>query len=287
MKNLLLAFRRITLLLAIAVLASGCATSGNSRDPLEGFNRGMYSFNEGVDKAVLKPVATAYSTVVPDPIQTGVTNFFANIADVMIAFNNLLQGKFDQALTDITRVLVNTTVGLLGVMDVASNAGLEKHDEDFGQTFGRWGISSGAYVVLPIFGPSSARDAVGTIFDAKLDPLLYVSNVPTRNVAYALRLVNGRARLLDLDNVLENAALDKYSYVRNAYLQRRLYLVYDGKVPPGKLDRDDPAPAKTSEIDPALTGNPVSVEAPTSVNDIVANKSIADAASTQVAQAGK
>lgn len=217
-----------------AAVLTGCASSGNPKDPVEGFNRAMFGFNEGLDKVVIKPVATGYEAVLPSPVQTGVANFFSNIADLMIGVNNLLQGKPAQAASDAGRVLVNTTVGFLGLIDVASSMGMEKHEEDVGQTFGRWGVDDGAYVVLPFFGPRTVRDTVGLVFDVATDPVSHVDHVSTRNVLIATRIVSNRAELLKADKVIEEAALDKYSYVRDAYLQRRRSLIHDGNPP--KLD---------------------------------------------------
>ena len=224
----------------------GCATTGaNSNDPLESYNRAMFSFNDGVDKAIIKPVASGYKAVMPGFARTGVTNFFANLGDIWIGVNNVLQGKVGDGVSDFGRFALNTTAGILGLFDVASNAGLEKHNEDFGQTLGRWGVGSGAFVVLPIFGPSSVRDAI-SLFAADWhgDPLGYVGNIPTRNQLYGVRVVDQRANLLDLGQLAEDAALDHYSYVRGAFLQRRRSLIYDGD-PPRESDPD-----RTSESDP-------------------------------------
>lgn len=228
--------RSAMLVVALAGMLGGCATSGNPKDPIEGFNRAMYGFNEAVDAAVIKPVAQGYDYVLPAPVRTGVTNFFGNIADLFIGVNNLLQGKPDQAVSDLGRVLINSTVGILGLFDVATPAGLEKHEEDFGQTFGRWGVGNGAYVVLPIVGPRTVRDTAGFLLDVTVDPVANVGHVPTRNVLLALRLVDTRADLLPADKVIEEAALDKYSYVRDGYLQRRRSLVFDGNAPREVLD---------------------------------------------------
>ena len=219
-----------------AVFLAGCATSGNPKDPIEGFNRSMYSVHDGIDTVLLKPVATGYAAVLPDPVQTGVTNFFANINDVMNSVNSLLQGKPKDAASDVGRVLVNTTVGVLGLFDVATDMGLEKHDEDFGQTFGVWGVGEGAYVFLPILGPRTARDTVGVWLDLWAEPINYIDNVPVRNSLWALLAVNKRANLLPADKVIEEAALDKYSYIRDAYLQNRRNQVYDGNPPARALD---------------------------------------------------
>ena len=223
---------RLTALVAFAALLGGCATSGNPKDPVEGFNRAMYGFNEGLDKVILKPVATGYEAVLPSPLQTGVANFFSNIEDLMIGVNNLLQGTPAQAASDAGRVLVNTTVGFLGILDVASTMGMEKHEEDFGQTFGRWGMPDGAYVVWPFFGPRTVRDTLGLILDVYVDPVwAQLDRIPTRNSMILLRYISNRAELLKADKVIEEAALDKYSYVRDAYLQRRQSLIHDGNPP--------------------------------------------------------
>ena len=218
---------------------SGCATTGgNPDDPLEGYNRAMYSFNDGVDKAIIKPVASGYKAVLPDFARTGVSNFFANLGDIWIGVNNILQGKIGAGVSDFGRFAINTTAGLLGVLDVASNAGLDKHNEDFGQTLGFWGVGSGAYLVLPILGPSNLRDGFSRLaVDWQGDPLWYLGNVPTRNELYVVRVVDTRANLLDASQLLEDAALDRYSYLRGAYQQRRRSLIYDGN-PPREPDPD-------------------------------------------------
>lgn len=234
------------LAIATAGLLAGCATSGNPKDPIEGFNRAMFAFNEGLDSAIIKPVASGYDAVLPSPIKTGVTNFFSNIEDLFIGVNNLLQGKVPEAFSDLGRVVINSTVGLLGVIDFASDAGLEKHDEDFGQTFGRWGVGNGAYVVIPVFGSRTARDTVGLILDSAVDPVGDHKPRGTRNAALVLRLVNKRANLLPADKVVEEAALDKYSYLRDAYLQRRRSLIHDGN-PPREAE------ANAEQTDPAVS----------------------------------
>ncbi len=229
-------FKSALIALALSGLLGGCATSGNPKDPIEGFNRAMYAFNEGLDTVLIKPVAQGYDAVLPTPVRTGVTNFFGNIADLFIGVNNLLQGKPNQAISDLGRVLVNSTVGILGLFDVATEAGLEKHEEDFGQTFGRWGVADGAYVVIPVFGPRTVRDTAGLVLDVAVDPVGNVNHVATRNSLAALRLIDTRADLLPADKVIEEAALDKYSYVRDGYLQRRRNLVHDGNAPREQAD---------------------------------------------------
>ena len=226
-----------TLLLSLLIplfLLGGCATT-NPRDPLEPMNRAIYSFNDGLDNAIFKPVAQGYRAVLPEFVRTGVSNFFANINDVLIALNNLLQGKFLNAVSDVGRILVNTTIGVAGFLDVATNLGLEKHNEDFGQTLGRWGIGDGPYLVLPIVGPSNLRDALARVVDFKTDPLTYVRSMRLRNSLWGTRAVSDRANLLDTSKILETAALDPYEVLRDAYLQRRRNLVHDG-APPREKD---------------------------------------------------
>lgn len=222
---------QITLFVCVVLFLSGCATTGNPEDPIEGFNRAVFGFNDALDQVVVKPVATGYDAVLPSPVKTGVANFFGNIADVFIAVNNLLQGKVPEAAGDAGRFVVNTTVGILGLFDVATDMGLEKHDEDFGQTFGRWGVGPGAYVVVPLFGPRTVRDSVGLVLDVKADPVANLDSVPSRNSLLLTRVVSDRAQLLPADKVIEEAALDKYAYIRDSYLQRRRSLIYDGDPP--------------------------------------------------------
>ena len=217
-----------------AAMLAGCATSGNPKDPIEGVNRAVFSFNEAVDKAVIKPVAQGYEYVTPQPVQTGVLNFFSNIADVWISVNNLVQGKPADALSDVGRVVVNTTVGILGLFDVATGMGLEKHEEDFGQTLGRWGVGDGAYLVLPIFGPRTLRDTGGLVVDIFGDPILYIDSSEVRYTAVGVRAVSDRASFLKAESAIDAAALDKYAYVRDAYLQRRQSLIHDGNPPRDK-----------------------------------------------------
>ena len=230
-RNAVIRIKTIAMTMMLAGLLGGCATSGNPKDPIEGFNRAMFAFNEGLDTVLIKPVAQGYDMALPMPVKTGVTNFFGNIADLFIGVNNLLQGKPDQAVSDLGRVAINSTIGILGLFDVASEAGLEKHEEDFGQTFGRWGAGDGAYVVIPVFGPRTVRDTAGLVLDMAVDPVGNVDHLATRNTLTALRLIDTRADLLPADKVIAEAALDKYAYVRDGYLQRRRNLVFDGNAP--------------------------------------------------------
>ena len=247
---------RTLLLMLLLAGAAGCATTGNDpRDPLEGFNRAMYSFNDGFDEAIGKPVATAYRDLLPSPVRSGVRNFFANIADLWIGANNLLQGKPADAITDWVRFAFNSTIGLFGLIDIASEIGIEKHDEDFGQTFGRWGVADGAYLVWPLLGSSSMRDSVGLIFDTSFDPVLHHKPVRVRNAMTVLRATGKRADLLDASRILEEAALDRYVFQRDAYLQRRRSQVYDGNPP--RAEREVPR-ADASTPDPSSEAAPAS-----------------------------
>ncbi|MCU0942427.1 MAG: VacJ family lipoprotein [Hydrogenophaga sp.] len=205
------------------VLLAGCATGpdANPRDPLEPLNRGVQRFNDAVDDAVLKPVATAYVDVTPSPVRTGVNNFFSNLGDLWSAFNAGLQLRPRETAENVMRFSVNTVLGFGGVLDIATEAGIPRTRIDFGQTMGRWGVPSGPYVVLPIFGPSSVRDTAGLVVDSTGDPAGELNHIPTRNSLYALRAVDTRAQLLGASNLLQEAALDKYSFTRDFYLNRR------------------------------------------------------------------
>jgi phospholipid-binding lipoprotein MlaA len=222
----------------LAATLSACTTidaarggPGQRLDPWEKWNRKVFNFNEDVDRAVLKPVATTYSDVVPQPIRRGVGNFFGNFADAWSAINNLLQGKISTGFEDATRVGANTLFGLFGVLDVASEMGLDRHHEDFGQTLGRYGVGAGAYVVLPILGPSTLRDAAALPIDRLATPPAFFNGTRTQIGLTVVQIVNTRAGLLGATRVIDDIALDKYTFVRDAYLQRRRSLVFDGDVP--------------------------------------------------------
>ena len=205
----------------------GCASQQN-KDPLEGLNRTVYKFNDVVDNVAIKPVAKGYQAITPSPIQTGVNNFFKNIRDVVTLVNELFQFKFKQAANTTGRVALNTTVGVLGVFDVHSKAGGVRTREDFGQTLGYFGLDSGAYLVLPIIGPSSTRDGVGFITDAMFfDPVSYIHDVPSRNITTAVLIIDKRAELLD-DTDIRDKAFDPYAFMRDSYMQYRENQVKDG-----------------------------------------------------------
>ncbi len=226
---------RIGMLSAVLALA-GCATN-NPKDPFEPFNRAMFGFNDAIDQAAVKPAAEAYSKL-PSFVQTGVGNFFGNLGDVWTAVNNFLQGKVADGLSDVMRVAVNSTMGFGGLLDIGSEAGLPKHKEDFGQTLGKWGVKSGPYVVLPVLGSSTLRDTLVTPIDFEGDPWHYKRPVRWRSTGSVLRAVDLRASVLEASNLVEEAALDRYVFVRDAYLQRRQSKVYDGDVPPLNYEHD-------------------------------------------------
>ncbi|MFM0338546.1 MlaA family lipoprotein [Paraburkholderia fungorum] len=218
--------------LALAAVAlAGCTTvqTPTKSDPLEGLNRTIFTVNDKLDQYALKPVAKGYVWVTPQPVRDSVTNFFSNIGDVYIAANNLLQLKITDGVEDIMRIVINTVFGVGGLFDVATLAKLPKHDNDLGLTLGHYGVPAGPYLVLPLFGPSTVRDAVGSIGNYYINPLSYIHPDGLSWALYGLNVVNTRANLLGASDVLEGAALDKYSFVRNAYLQRRQYLLSDGK----------------------------------------------------------
>lgn len=234
MLSLLRKLKIVALLSLIAVIV-GCASipAGAERspqDPWEPFNRSVFEFNEGLDAYVLKPVVAGYRFVLPEFVRDGIYNFFSNYNDIYTALFNLLQGKPDYAFNDFMRVVVNTTMGLGGLLDLATPGGLEKHKEDWGQTLGVWGVPSGPYVVLPFFGPSNVRDTFGTVADLESDYLFsYVKDIGVRNSITGLRVVNARNTYYEAGDLLDGAAIDKYSFIRDAYIQRRAYQIHEGR----------------------------------------------------------
>jgi len=222
---------RIAMVL-LALGLAGCATAKrNAADSLESYNRTMFAFNDKVDQAVLKPTAELYQATLPQFVQIGIGNFFGNLSDVPTMANQFLQGKFAEGLNDFMRVAVNSTLGLGGILDIASEAGLPKHDEDFGQTLGRWGVRPGPYFVLPLFGPSTVRDALALPIDIKSDPWRQFEPEAHRRWGTVVKVVDQRAVALNASNLLEEAALDRYEFVRDAFLQRRESRVFDGEAP--------------------------------------------------------
>jgi len=233
---------RISKLFIVILLifqVSGCATQAN-KDPLESFNRAIYKFNDVADGVIIKPVSKGYKNIAPKFVVKGVNNFFNNIRDVVTVINELLQGKIEYATNSTGRVLVNSTIGVLGFIDVHSISGGERRKEDFGQTLGYWGVSQGAYLVLPFVGPSTTRDAVGFVTDTLVfDPISYINNVRGRNQVRIVQFIDARTELLNASSILDEASLDPYAFQRDAYLQYRDALVSDN--PSGEIDYTDTA----------------------------------------------
>ena len=253
------------LLLVATLLLGACATirdarggAGQKLDPWESWNRKVFSFNEGLDAYVLKPVATGYAKVVPQFVRRSVDNFFGNAADAWSAVNNILQGKFQPAFEDTVRFTTNSVFGFFGLLDIASEFGLDHHYEDFGQTLGTWGLGAGAYVVWPLFGPSSVRDSIALPLDRSFSPALVLNDGRAQWGITVLQVINTRANLLGASQLLDDIALDKYSFLRDAYLQRRRSLVFDGEEPPSASPPDDAEPAAAS----AASAPPAAASAP-------------------------
>ena len=253
--------KRLAAWLAMGCLVTGCATVQNP-DPLEPMNRKVFVFNDTVDRAVLKPVATAYQDTLPQPVRTGVTNFFGNVKDVWSAVNLFLQGRVGDGFSDLMRFGTNTVFGVFGVLDVATDLGMPKHSEDLGQTLGRWGMGPGAYLVLPFFGPSTLRDVTDLPFDMQVSTTSFVDRIPVRNTLTATSLVNTRANLLSATKLMDEIALDKYTFMRDAYLQRRRSLVYDGNPPPQEGDAEEDDSAEDEAAAPAAAAPASAASAP-------------------------
>lgn len=257
------------------LVTTGCATTAGSSaadaeppkpskvDPWENWNRKVFSFNDAIDTAVIRPVATAYEKVVPQLVRTGVTNFYGNFADAWSAVNNLLQGKIADGAQDVMRVGANTLFGIGGLFDVATELGLDSQREDFGQTLGYWGIKPGPYVVWPLLGPSTVRESFAMPLDRYVGPGLAFSDGSTQYSLMFLGLLNERANLLPTSRMLDDMALDKYVFVRDAYLQRRRSLVYDGNEPESEEDsfEADPEPPAAAASQPAAASAPAAAAA--------------------------
>ncbi len=261
---------RAALCIVIALSLSACVTlPPNSKpvpqDPWESWNRGVYKFNDVLDRAVAKPVAKTYVRIVPHPIRTGVSNFFDNLSTTTVMINDALQGKFRASANDLGRFLLNSTVGLGGILDPATSAGLDKNNEDFGQTLGHWGVHPGPFFELPLLGPSDVRDAPSRLVDAYTNPHAYIRNTYWKWGLYGAYLVDARARLLPLDDTLQHV-YDPYAFVRDAYLQRRAYLVSDGKVtdeePLVDPEADNPDQAAPAKPGPEAAPSPAQPSTP-------------------------
>jgi len=216
---------------ALALAVGGCASfrAAAPGDPLEPVNRGIHSFNSTFDHYLIRPIAKAYDRTLPPPVKQGVSNVLQNATDLQSAVNSALQGKASKAGDDLGRFLINTTFGVGGLFDHATSLGIERGNEDFGQTLGHWGLGPGPYLILPFLGPTTVRDLGGRMVDSQLDPIGYVSPVQARNTLQALRVIDTRVSLFPFDQLLSQAALDRYTFTRSAYLQRRQSLVLDGK----------------------------------------------------------
>jgi phospholipid-binding lipoprotein MlaA len=282
-------------ILLLAFGLAGCASAPrNPQDPLEGFNRAMFTFNDKVDQVALKPASEIYQSTLPPFVQTTVGNFFGNLADIPTFVNEVLQGKFSESLSDFMRVTVNSTLGLGGLLDIASEANMPKHSEDFGQTLGRWGVASGPYVVLPILGPSTVRDTIATPIDFSADPWLRTYPVNMRNTGSFIRVIDQRSVALNASNLVEEAALDRYEFVRDAYLQRRESRIFDGDVPQKKtapsssIDGDDSQAAAPATAPAAPVTEPQAAPVvKTEQNASIPSAKQADAAAASGSDASK
>jgi phospholipid-binding lipoprotein MlaA len=251
------ALAEVALCLTLLLVVSGCATTPSSEgsgDPLEPMNRHIYKFNDKLDKAVLKPVADFYVRVTPEPVRNSVSHFFDNVKYPNVILNDFLQGKLQNGLDDIGRFTVNTTMGIVGLFDVASKMGMKPHDEDFGQTLGWWGSPAGPYLVLPLLGPNTVRDSPDLVVSTVTNVLFYVPTAAVTIPLSVLGVIDMRARASNAIRFVNEAALDPYVFTREAYLQRRVFLIYDGHPPMQFFDEDtgnESAPPEKSGAAPA------------------------------------
>ncbi|MBI1422717.1 MAG: VacJ family lipoprotein [Gammaproteobacteria bacterium] len=256
MKNISSWIRRGLILCALGtvLLLNGCASvsAPDKRDPWESMNRSIYAFNDGFDRAIARPVAQTYKDYTPNVVQTGVSNFFSNLDDILVTVNDLLQFKFKQAAQDLGRFAFNTTAGLFGLIDVASHMDFPKHNEDFGQTLATWGVGSGPYVMLPFLGPSTLRDTGGLAADWQIDPVYAINDTEARWSVIVLRAVDTRARYLEATKIMEKSGIDPYVFLRNAYLQQRENLIYDGNPPTPAAPKVQPPSKSDLELEQEL-----------------------------------
>lgn len=238
--------KKLTLIFSFIILSACASVPGGPTegDPFESYNRAMFGFNEGLDEYILKPVAEGYDAVLPSPVKTGVSNFFSNLGDIFVIINDILQFKFKQAVSDTGRFIFNSTIGLYGLIDVSTELGLPKHNEDFGQTFATWGIGQGPYIVLPFFGSKTMRSTAGFVVESAYDPVYDIEDDDVMWSTVALRAIDTRYNLLRAGRIVDQAAVDKYSFIRDAYLQHRKNLVYDGNPP---VENELPPPASDPE----------------------------------------
>ncbi|UCH47356.1 MAG: VacJ family lipoprotein [Betaproteobacteria bacterium] len=259
---------RLILLACLTIIASGCATSQNPQDPWEGMNRKIYGFNRAVDDAYIRPIASGYRSILPSPVRTGVSNFFRNLGVIVTGFNNVLQLKFKDVPVDVIRFTSNVLYGLGGLIDVATYMRIPYNDEDFGQTLGYWGFESGPYLVLPFFGPSTVRDGIGLPVDIYVSPIYdTIGDEGIRWGLLALFIIDTRANLIDTETFLRQAALDEYSFVRDSYLQRREYLVNDGKVAEPAIDEQDDETKSLLELEAEEFGDEPPIDGPAPQSD--------------------
>jgi len=254
-------FSRFSALLFFGILLSGCAAPQSSTDPYESMNRSIFSFNEKLDEHALKPVAEGYKAIAPEPVEIMAANFFSNLDDFVVVINDLLQLKFKEAGSDGTRLLINTFLGMGGLVNYGEDYGFPKRHEDFGQTLAHYGVSSGPYIVLPILGGSTFRDAGSGIVDMATNPLFsagFFMGAIAAPIIGAARAVDARAQLLDKEEIVDEAALDKYEFLRDAYLQRRRSLIYDGD-PPRSIDDEIEGPVQEVSV-PAEKKRSIEVE---------------------------
>ncbi len=235
-------YRHFVVLFAVFFISACTTLKGppNPDDPLESYNRSMFKFNQTVDKYTLKPIAESYQYIMPGFASMGVSNFFNNLDDIVVFFNQLLQFKPGYAVETSARVVFNTTFGVLGLIDVSTGMNLPKHNEDFGQTLATWGIGSGPYIVLPLLGPSTIRDASGLVVDwTYFDPIFKRQTLRQSLITFSIKYIDKRARLLAATNIIDEIAPDKYAFTRDAWLQHRQYLIYDGHPPNDELDNEN------------------------------------------------
>ena len=232
-KKRILHFIEIISIFLISILLFGCATTASfdERDPLENFNRGVNSFNQTMDEIVFNPISKLYKAITPDIIEKGVSNFFSNLGDLSVIANEILQSKFDKAASDVSRVLINSTIGLLGFFDISSEIGLPKHNEDFGQTLAHWGFKPGPYIVVPFFGPATFRDLSSLVIDkGALNPMFYIEDDMTKAGLLTLNYVDFKSRFSNTNDLIGAASLDEYEFIKNAYFEKRAYEINDGKI---------------------------------------------------------